>query len=263
MKNYKKLSPAKTKSIPTDFELKINYDSDLYCDEEIINKKNNFHRTLQNFNSKLPQKKRKKEKHTSNILNILKNLINSKVILPSTNFKKRKSFAKNFDVEKEGKFQRKKFRTFSHVENVMNGFQLTNKLFGEEGKRLNKIFFIKDSEGNDIKISFKYKDNNALAPINEEGEEIKDMRILKNIYEQTKLEFNKDAEQGLLQKSFSYDYYQNYISPIADRTNNDNNVENEEKEIKVNKENKETQILNLNEEKIKKEKKKKKKKKKN
>ena len=253
MNNYRNVTPSKMKGNITNFNLKNNYEFDFNFDEEITPSRN-FHKTLQNFNINVSKKKRNKEKTKNNVLNDILGIINSKVI--TTPIKKVNSIKKNKDNEeddneKQNKFSRKYVRALSRMENVINDFNLTNKLFGEGHNNLMSLFLIKDTKGNNIKIRFKDKGNNLLAPINEEGEEIKDMRILKNINEHTKLQFNKDVEEKMLQKSFSYDYISNFVNPIADVMNKDNSDENNKK-----KEKNENKILKkkIDEEKLKKEK---------
>ena len=256
MNNYRNITPSKMKGNIMNFNLKNNYDFDFNFDEEIT-PSHNFHKTLQNFNQNIPKKKRNKEKTKNNVLNDILGIINSKTI--TTPNKKVNSIKKNKeniendndnDNEKQNKFQRKYVRALSRMENVINDFNLTNKLFGEGQNNLKSHLLIKDTEGNNIKIRFKDKGNNMLAPINEEGEEIKDMRMLKNIYEQTKLQFNKDVEEKMLQKSFSSDYVSNYVNPIAVVMNKDNTEENKKNEKNENKNLKK----NIDEEKLKKEK---------
>ena len=108
------------------------------------------------------------------------------------------------------------------MENVINDFNLTNKLFGDNANKINYPIHIKDSRGNTIKIRFKDKGNDLLAPVDEDGQEIKDMRILKNIFELTKQHLNLEAEKKLFSKRYSVDINKLFKNPIIIKLDDEN-----------------------------------------
>ena len=247
--NYRNITPSRKKSI-----IEFNYNSSKYDDVtsnykynhninnigDNTNSNNIFKKIITNSNNSPISRRKRKEKNKDNVLNDILGVIKSKVI-GSPNKKEKQNDIKKEERRKSKNFIRSSMRTMSRLENVMTDFNYTNKYFEDENK-LNSTFLVKDSKGNSIKVNFIKKDNNVLAPINEEGEVIKDMRILNDIYELTK-NLNLENKKKMFRKRFSVDINANFKNPLLlskdkensedipkklkeENNNNNNNLDN-------------------------------------
>ena len=260
MKNYRNISPSRmnsglieynyyNKNNPDDYNDNLNNNNNIknylhnHC--ENIYSNNIFRKIISNSNNNIStSKRRNKEKNKNNMLTDLLGVIKSKVI--ETPIKKPKKIgiqkkevkSKNKDNNKNNDsnnlIKRKYSRSMSRMENSIIDFYLSNKYFGEENK-INSSLLIKDSKGNTTKINFKQKGNDLLTPINEEGEEIKDMRVLNNIYGLTKQQLNLIAEKNLFQKRYSFDIIANFKNPINLKDEKEKENENENSRNKTKK----------------------------
>ena len=139
-------------------------------------------------------------------------VIKSKVILtPNTKDKNNanKKVNKNFTP-----FRKTIKRSFTKIDNFFSNLNKTTKYFGEEEPKINTPLSIEDQQGNKINVYFKKKDNNVLAPIDEEGQEINDMRMLKNIYDEMKKQFNSNAVKRAFRKRLSFSMRPDYTNQI-------------------------------------------------
>ena len=280
MNNYKNMPPKTLKSTLADFNYhsiySYNYENDSNnnlnsnfnnYNFEKSNTNNIFRKiiTNSNNNNSSSTKKRKKDKNKDNAFNDILGLINSKVI-ESPNKKQKLEDISKIEEEEDNneeenkntnKFMRSFLRANSRMENVLTGFNLTNKLFRDDNKN-NSSLYVKDANGNMVKINFKQKKKNGLAPINEGGKEIQDMRMLKSIYEKMKQQLNIDIEKTIFHRRYSYDIKAHYKNPLMLLFHQGDNAEVKKKKDKNEKKNNNNIIMNkLNEEKEKKEKNKK------
>ena len=165
--------------------------------------KNSANKSSFKSNRKEEREKLKKDnKNNDNLLKDILGLINSKVITASIN--------------SPNKNKKRRLRRFSCIENSIGSFNLANKLFG--GNLINNSFYsqfiVKDSRKKDIKVLFKKRRNSVLVPINEEGEEIKDMRIISNLLNEAKEKLNNAAQSKIFHKRLSFDSKRNFINPL-------------------------------------------------
>lgn len=220
--NYKNINISKIKNDSYPFKNASHYShlEHYYNDSTKTNEKTieNFHihshyqnkfKNLENkstFKSNRKEEREKLErdnsKNNDNLLKDILGLINSKVITASINV--------------PNKNKKRRLRRFSCMENPIGNFNLTNKLFG--GNLINNSFYsqfiVKDSRKKDIRVLFKKRKNSVLVPINEEGEEIKDMRIINNLLNEAKEKLNTDAQSKIFHKRLSFDAKGNFINPL-------------------------------------------------
>ena len=161
--------------------------------------KNNRKEEKERENERL---KKDNNKNNDNLLKDILGLINSKVITASIN--------------NPNKHRKRRVRRFSCIENSIGNFNLANKLFG--GNLINSSFYsqflVKDPQKKDMKVLFRKRKNSMLVPINEEGEEIKDMRIINNLLSEAKVKLIDDAQSKIFRKRLSFDAKGNFINPL-------------------------------------------------
>ena len=242
--NYRNITPSRMKSSQFEINYHKNYDNEFnnnYPDKSAYNNYNTnsqnidngsmhsnniFRKIITNSNNFPVPKRKKKDKKRDSVLNDILGVIKSKVI--SSPYKKqnqndvKKEENKDLKRSEKGKFVRSGIRAMSRLENYIPDFNYSNKFFGGEDNKLNSILFVKDSKGKTIKVNFIKKQDDMLTPINEEGQVIKDMRILNNIYEITKKYFNSEAEKKLFQKRYSLDVnalFKNPLIALSDKEN--------------------------------------------
>ena len=166
--------------------------------------RNLANRSLFKSNRKEEREKLKRDNSRNNdiLLKDILGIINSKVITASINV--------------PNKNKKRRLRRFSCIENAIGKFNLANRLFG--GNLINNSFYsqfiVKDLKKRDIRVLFKKRKNSVLVPINEEGEEIKDIRVINNLLNEAKEKLNDDAQSKIFHKRLSFDAKRNFINPL-------------------------------------------------
>ena len=239
MNNYKSLSPSRMNSGLIEYSIKTKFNESTYHNENYhsnSNSNNIFRKIIANTNN-APSRKRRKEKNKNNMLNDILGLIKSKVIESPVKNSKINNTPKKEESEiiQRPKIVRKNIRAMSRMENVINEFNLINEFFGEKDK-MNSTMVVKDIKGNNIKVKFKLKENETLTPINEEGEAIKDMRLIQNIYGLTKKQLAADAEERLFNRRYSVNIRQYFKNPLIILEQEENKEDDSKLIINENKE---------------------------
>ena len=214
-----------------------------YYNKNLTNRENKLSELMNNMNKNShentgKERRKRNKNNNTNALNDILGVIKAKTITSKKKKKKSKSPNKSPKKEKEKNKKKKQLvKTLSQIDIISSVYRISKKYFDDKDKNYNFLinypFIVTDSKGRKIKITFIRK-GNKLYPINEKGEEEKDPRILKDLYEQVKIKRNSEEEKKLFPKKrlsqFQTIKYENPIKIMSD--------EDEDKEHEITNSNK-------------------------
>ena len=184
---------------------------------------NGFADFYKNKNQNVSNERRKNRTRTkTNALNDILGVIKAKSIGPKIKKKKKiiKSPKKDKDKDKEKnkKKKRKLERGLSQI-NIVSSVKRISRKFSMDYENhlkslINVSITIKNERGKKIKVTL-IKKKNKIIPINQKGHEIKNPKVLDNLYEEIKSKINSEKQKKLLpKKRASVNPTKVYINPF-------------------------------------------------
>ena len=250
--NYKNI---KIGGIPLDYE----YYSRNLINVDDIKKEESFNNITSNINkNKNPFQIRRNKKNDINFdgLNDILGVIKAKTIGPTIQKPKnkpKKSPNKKIEVKetketiKKDIVVKKLERLLSEPNIVSNVYQISNKIFFNKEKEINSLINIpisvKDIRGKKMNVKL-IKKKNDIIPINEEGIEVKNAKIINDLYEKVKEMLKSRNEKNLLpKKRLTFTHGKNYVASLLLDNPKENkdvlklNIEEEKKQEQIKKDN--------------------------
>ena len=234
------------------FPLDYEYYSRNLMNVDDIKKEESFNNITSNINRNRSPFDRRNRKNDFNMdgLNDILGVIKAKTIGPTIQKQKnkpKKSPNRKIEVKeniKKETSEKKLKRLLSEPNIISNVYQISNKIFFNKEKEINSLINIpisvKDIRGKKMNVKL-IKKKNDIIPINEEGIEVKNAKIINDLYEKVKELLKSRNEKNLLpKKRLTFTHGKDYVASLLDnpKENKDvlkSNIEDEKKQENIKK----------------------------